>query len=269
MLARAALAVLALTGLRAITPLGAHAPRVVTVVAHDYAFTAPDTIPSGATTFRLVNRGPSDHHLMVLAVPAGMSLATFDRLMRADSSDAIASIGGTEGTEGHGDAWATLDLAPGSYVLVCLLPLPDGSGSHRSRGMFHGLTVVPAKHPAPMPHADVVVGMDDYAFAMSDTIAAGRRLVRFENRGKRLHLAVVRRLAPGKTLADLAAWAATRQGPDPSTSIGGVTEMAPGRVTLDRLDLTPGRYVLLCVDDDGTRPKLHYAMGTVREFVAR
>ncbi|HEU6452824.1 MAG TPA: hypothetical protein VFT57_15515 [Gemmatimonadaceae bacterium] len=239
----------------------------------DYAFKAPDTIVAGATTFHLVNKGPSQHHLVIFALPEGMSLATFDRLMRADSvgGTGIEVVGGAEApADGATDAWATLDLAPGNYALTCLLPLPDGSGTHRSRGMFRALTVVPAAgKPARMPHADVVVRMTDYAFDSPATIPAGRRLVRFENAGAHSHLALVARLAPGKTLADAEAWQVKHDGPQPFVYVGGVTAMAPGRASIARLDLEPGRYFIACVDNDGTAPKLHYEVGMVREFTAQ
>jgi hypothetical protein len=246
---------------------------VVEVKAFDYAFSAPDTILAGATTFHLVNQGPSQHHLVIFALPGGMSLATFDRLMRADSIDGtgIEVVGGAEGpADGTTEAWATLDLAPGSYVLTCLLPLPDGSGTHRSHGMFRALTVVPATgEPARMPRADVTVRMSDYAFVAPATIAAGRHLVRFENAGVHSHLALVSRLAPGKTLADAAAWEVKPEGPQPFVYVGGVTAMAAGRASVARLDLEPGRYFIACVDDDGTAPKLHYEVGMVREFTVQ
>lgn len=255
------------------TPESAPSPRVVDVKTFDYAFSAPDTISAGATTFHLINQGPSQHHLVIFALPEGMSLATFDRLMRADSigGTGIEIVGGTEGpADGASEAWAMLDLAPGNYVLTCLLPLPDGSGTHRSHGMFRALTVVPAAgKPAPMPHADVVVRMTDYAFDAPATIPTGRRLVRFENAGAHSHLALVARLAPGKTLADAAAWEMKHEGPQPFVYVGGVTAMAPGRESIARLDLEPGRYFIACVDNDGTAPKLHFQVGMVREFTVQ
>ena len=239
----------------------------------DYAFSAPDTIPAGATTFHLVNQGPSQHHLVIFALPKGMPLSTFDRLMHADSisGTGIELVGGAEGpADGATDAWATLELAPGSYVLTCLLPLPDGSGTHRSHGMFRAITVVPAVgEPARMPRADVTVRMTDYSFDAPPTIEAGRTLVRFDNVGTHSHLALVARLAPGATLADAAAWEMKPEGPQPFVYVGGVTAMAPGRASIARLDLEPGRYFIACIDTDGTAPKMHFEVGMVREFTVR
>jgi uncharacterized cupredoxin-like copper-binding protein len=252
----------------------AQAPHSVTVYTADYAFTAPDSIPAGATTFTLVNRGPSEHHLVMFALPEGMTLARFDHLMRTDSTDGsgsdgtgIIKVGGMDLAAGSDSASALLDLAPGTYVLTCLLPLPDGSGTHRMRGMFRALTVVPSpRSRATLPHADVVVRMTDYSFDAPPTLKAGRRLVRFENAGKHPHMAIVRRLAAGKTLADEATWATRQSGPEPSIAAGGATDLAPGRASVNVLDLEPGHYFMVCGATEGTAPKMHFQVGMVREF---
>lgn len=252
----------------------AQAARSVTVYAADYAFTAPDSIPAGATTFTLVNRGPSEHHLVMFALPVGMTLARLDHLMRTDSTDGsgsdgtgIIKVGGMDLAAGSDSASALLDLAPGTYVLTCLLPLPDGSGTHRMRGMFRALTVVPSSRSrTATPRADAVVHMTDYAFDAPMTLKAGRRVVRFENAGKHPHMAIVRRLAPGKTLGDEAAWATRPTGPEPSIAAGGATDLAPGRASVNVLDLEPGRYFIVCAATEGTAPKMHFQVGMVREF---
>ena len=267
-----------LTALAA-APLAASAqgPRVVDVYSVDYAFIAPDTIAAGATTFHLVNRGPSDHIIVLFALPAGMSLATFDHLMRTDSTDGsgtdgtgIVKVGGPEGPPaGSTESWATIELAPGRYVLTCLLALPDGS-THRMHGMFRQLTVLPASgQKTTMPHADAVVHMTDFAFDGPDSLAPGRHMVRFENAGQRPHMAIILRLAPGKTLADVAAWMTHPEGPAPYSAAGGTTDMAAGRASVVSLDLEAGHYLIACAATEGTAPQAHYQAGMVREFVVR
>jgi len=41
-------------------------PNVVTIVAMDYAFKAPATVPAGLTTVRLVNQGKLLHHVQLV-----------------------------------------------------------------------------------------------------------------------------------------------------------------------------------------------------------
>lgn len=265
----------ALVPLASAPSVRAQAPHVVTVYSADYRFTAPDTIAAGATTFRLVNRGPSEHHIVLFALPPGMSVARFDHLMRTDSTDGsgrdgtgIVKRGGMDLAAGEKEALATVDLAPGTYVLTCLLPLPDGSGTHRMRGMSRELTVVPSMHTSALPNADVVVRLTDYAFDMPAKLRAGRHLVRFENVGAHPHMALVRRMQDGKTLADEVQWAAGGMaGPEPSSAAGGATDIAPGFATINELELRPGRYLLVCGATEGTAPKMHFQVGMFRELV--
>src|SRR5262245_52742826 len=50
-------------------------PRRVSIVAHDYFFDAPDTLPAGPTIFQLENRGQMAHELAIFAARKGVSAA--------------------------------------------------------------------------------------------------------------------------------------------------------------------------------------------------
>ena len=92
----------------------APAPRVVTVIARDHAFEAPDSIASGVVTFRLNDLGPTQHHLIVFRLDDSVSLREFHDRMRAGvvTPAGIAALGGPESTEE-----VTLVLRPGRYAL--------------------------------------------------------------------------------------------------------------------------------------------------------
>src|SRR3990170_1626277 len=49
-------------------------PNVVTVTTSDYRFEAPAEIPAGLTVIRLVNKGPSLHHIQLMKLQDGKSL---------------------------------------------------------------------------------------------------------------------------------------------------------------------------------------------------
>jgi hypothetical protein len=51
------------------------APKIITVVARDYTFAAPDTLPAGPTTFRLENKGKVPHELVIFAAAPGQAPA--------------------------------------------------------------------------------------------------------------------------------------------------------------------------------------------------
>lgn len=78
-------------------PTLAPAPRrVVTVTARDHALEAPDTIANGVVTFRLHDRGPTEHHLIVFRLHDGVSLREFFDGMRAGiaAPAGVTALGG-------------------------------------------------------------------------------------------------------------------------------------------------------------------------------
>jgi hypothetical protein len=89
-------------------------PNVVTVTATDLAFTAPDTIPAGLTTFRLANGGQEPRHLVVIRLTQDVSQATLGTF--------------------------TITLRPGTYVLTCYIPARDGR-PHLMLGMVQEVTI--------------------------------------------------------------------------------------------------------------------------------
>ena len=47
----------------------------VEIIAHNYAFTAPATLPPGPTAFRLINQGTVNHEVQLFRFAAGISAA--------------------------------------------------------------------------------------------------------------------------------------------------------------------------------------------------
>src|ERR1041385_3566364 len=52
-------------------------PNVVTFHAKDFGYDGPAEIPAGLTTFKLVNDGPSLHHMNLVRLDSGKTIADF------------------------------------------------------------------------------------------------------------------------------------------------------------------------------------------------
>lgn len=248
------------------------APNVVTVTAAEFSFHTQRTIPAGVTTLRLVNQGQALHHLQVIRLAAGHTAQEFLQAMgKSDAPPAWATpIGGPNApAPGGGVSEGTLDLQPGEYVLICMIPGPDGA-PHAAHGMVVPLTVVPAKGPtAAEPRADVRMALTDYAFGITPEMKAGHHVVRVENGAGQPHEVFIARLAPGKTVQDLMAWLQNEQGPPPAAPVGGTSFLARGEVNYVNLDLAPGEYALLCFVPDAKDGKPHVAHGMFRQITVR
>jgi len=245
---------------------------VVTVVASDFAFAAPDTIPAGLTTFKMINQGREPHQAVIMGAPEDK---TWDDLRTAVMTPgpipAWMTFPGSPGVVVGGDASnATARLEPGNYFIVCFIPSADGV-PHVMKGMVRRLVVRPApltaSAPAPAPQADIVVTLSDYSFGLSTPLTAGTHTIRVENAGPQLHEVGIERLAPGKTIADWQQWAAAgAKGMGPARPIGGLVGPDKGKVGWFTVTLTPGKYLLACYVPDANDNKPHIEHGMVSEI---
>jgi len=125
---------------------GATAPLAdVTVEMVDFAFTVPEILAAGTQVWRFVNRGEQTHHAVIQRLKPGKTME--------DVMAFAQSFEGEEPTEefayihllspGSGNS-VTLDLTPGTYILLCFLPdyAPGGDGTpHLAHGMMQAVTV--------------------------------------------------------------------------------------------------------------------------------
>ena len=241
-------------------------PNVVTVTAHDFAFEAPAEIPAGLTTFRLVNAGPSLHHIQLIKLEDGKTADDYVAALKAGGPPPrwASLAGGPNPPEPGKSTSATVALEPGSYAMICFVPGTDGV-PHVLKGMVHPFTVTgtPAAGMAE-PKADLVVKLVDFDFQLSAPLTAGKHTIRVENAGSQPHEIAIIRLAPGKTPADIGAWAGKPVGPAPGTLEGGVSGIMPGAHAWAEVDLPPGDYALMCFFPDATDGKPHFVHGMAK-----
>ena len=101
---------------------------VITVHAKDFAYESPRTIPAGMTSFRLVNDGKVLHHMSIVKLLQGKTLADYMTAMKAHGPPPAwtSAVGGPNAAEPGKSVEATLDLEAGNYVLLCLAGLAKG-----------------------------------------------------------------------------------------------------------------------------------------------
>ena len=262
-----------------LTPKKPRAPRVVTVVARNYAFDAPDTIAAGRTELQLINRGTELHHAYLLRLDAGKHLSDLIAAFQAGGPPPawVHDAGGPNSRAPGETSAAVVDLQPGTYAMICVIPSADGM-PHIMKGMSHEFTVVAepravaerATASAIVDRApDVTITLSDYAFDVSGKLASGHHVVRVRNAAAQSHELFVGRLAPGKTAADVVAWVEKQQGPPPAQPLGGRVGLARGTSNDIALDLTPGEYAFFCFIPDAKDGKPHVMHGMVKSFTVR
>jgi hypothetical protein len=252
-------------------PAAEPAPNVVTITATNYKFDAPDSIPAGLTTIRLVDDAGL-HHAELLRLGDGKTVADLEKALKQPGPPQpwIIPAGGPNPPHPNGGvAEVTQTLVPGNYAIICFVPDADGK-PHFVKGMVRPLTVTASTATsAPEPTADVTVTMSDYSYKFSTPLTAGKHVIRIDNAGPQFHELFLARLAPGKTAGDLATWVDKQVGPPPAEPLGGVAALPAGGHAYIPVDLTPGQYGIFCFEPDAKDGKPHVAHGMMQQITVQ
>ncbi len=114
--------------------------RTVDITTTDYAFDLHlhGPLTAGLVRVNLTNAGEVDHQAQLLRLQDGVTEADFTAALKAGGDGAALSLtyaaGGANAVpaDGHQTTWQV--LRAGVYLVVCLLPSPDGM-SHLAMGM--------------------------------------------------------------------------------------------------------------------------------------
>jgi uncharacterized cupredoxin-like copper-binding protein len=243
-------------------------PNLVEFKAHDYQFDAPDSVPAGPTTIRLVNEGKELHHVALVRLEEGKTLKDLMGAFAAGGPPPAWAVdaGGPSAAMPGATIEASLDLEPGRYAALCFVPSADGK-PHLMKGMVRELKVGDATGPArALPPAEIMMTLDDYSFTTDKPITAGRHTIRVVNNAAQSHEMVIVKLQPGKSAEDFARFAEKPAGPPPGAVLDGVAGMAKGGMNQVTVDFQPGEYAFICFIPDAKDGKPHVAHGMVKQF---
>ena len=240
----------------------------ITVTARDYEFVAPDTVEAGVVRVRLVNEGESFHHAQLVRLGAGKTLEDLREALRTEEPEPwIDRVGGPGLIDPGNESIVTVALQPGTYVWVCFVSTDPPEGSpHYEEGMLRPMEVTGSGRPRLPDSADILLLLSDYDFKFSKPPTPGTHVLRVRNMSGQPHEVVFVRFHEGKTMEDLMAWAATREGPRPADPLGGVMALDEGHVNLMELALTPGEYGIMCFVPDKVDGRPHAAHGMAKSF---
>ena len=126
---------------------GDAADGAVAITLKEFAVAAePASVPAGSVTFDVTNEGPDDvHEFVVISTDLGATeLPTDDDGAVLETGEGMEVVDEIEDIPIGDTPTLTVDLAAGSYVLICniLQEEPDGTlEAHYSVGMRTGFTV--------------------------------------------------------------------------------------------------------------------------------
>ena len=268
------------SGHHTVTTFWLHAPHashlrpsipLLTVVASDFAYQAPDTIRAGLVRVRLRGAGREPHILQLIRLAPPHRSTDYLEYREAHGRDPVwaAHVGGPTVVFGTDSTEVLLDLAPGEYVMLCPVTSKSDHVAHSAKGMVRALTVVPPVSRVREPRVDLTLTLVDYGFDFSTTPRAGRRIVRVVNGAGQPHEVTLVRLEPGMHVADVLRWANDFRGPMPGSVVGGTTGLSRGEHAVLDVTLVPGTYAMLCFVPDAKDGRSHIAHGMTAEFTVR
>ncbi len=245
-------------------------PQQVTITATDYGYVLPSApVHAGLTTITLVNEGQELHHMQLVHLTEGKTVADLSAAVAGGKMppEWAAEAGGPNGALPGSTANATLILEPGLYALYCRIPSPDGV-SHLAKGMVIGMEVQPATGPvAALPPGDIQMGLFDYGFSMSPSPGAGAHTFYVTNQATQPHEVVLVKLEPGATMAPWTEWLkGGMKGPPPGMPFAGLTDIDPGAAESFTATLEPGTYGLICFVPDAGDGAPHVLHGMSSTF---
>jgi hypothetical protein len=238
--------------------------HVVDLVAGDFFFRGPDSIPPGLTTFRL-RALQGGHAAWVVRIPPGHTIAELLDVAAAHGPPRWATnLGGPGFPPTGGSANATMVLEPGEYAIVCYVRVetPAGAGAgagttapmpatHVQRGMIRRLVVRATperpRTPGALPTPAATVRMVDHEFHVSAPLRAGRQVLRVVNAGRAPHEFKLHRVLPGRTGAESLAWTPESGTPPPDEEVATLATLPPGGALTTTVELAAGEYTLFCV----------------------
>lgn len=263
--------VLLIAGLAvACAPSAAPIPQV-TIKAHDFSYEGPSKLNAGLNTIKLTNEGQEMHHAQLARLNDGVTMEQLQQALQTDENAALGmvTLAGGPGAIGPSQSTeATLNLAPGHYLMLCFIPSADGV-PHLAKGMISTFEVAGTQSAAAELKADRTVTLKDFMFDLPQQIKGGLQTWKIVNAGPQPHEIIMFRINDGKTLDDVMKWAETMAGAPPFTMIGGMQGLTPGQTGWLTMDLKPGSYVASCDIPDPASGKPHSELGMLMPFTVQ
>jgi hypothetical protein len=245
---------------------------VAIFVADDHGFEGPDRLAAGWITIRIHNHGLEPHHIQLLKLSDGKTLADLSNALRTPLiavPDWAKHSGGPNAVDSGGIAEARVHLDPGSYALICVIPVKDGT-PHVALGMSKELRVTEQGAFSQRLTNHYHVAMRDYEFVLVEPVSKGTHSFYVKNRGSQPHQVSLVRLDPTSAASDIpAAFTTNSQTAIPGKLVGGMSGLEPEGEGSFTADLSEGRYALICLFPNPGSSSSHAAKGMVLDFTVK
>lgn len=257
--------------------------EIVEVITYGMDFNLPDTLKSGWTTFKYINKSYEPHFFIFEKMPDSVGIneykselvppfkKAFELLAEGNVEAGMKEFekipqwfysvefgGGVALTSAQTTTQSTIFLNPGTYVMECYVRMPNGL-PHAFMGMLKELTVLEASNEQSAPNADHNISVSsEEGIAFIDTLSVGEYVlsVSFKDQKKYEHMlghdVNLVKIANDSLLPVLGDWlnaadfqAFRSPAPEGLTFLGGVEDLESGNTGYFNVNLSKGKYVLI------------------------
>lgn len=244
----------------------------VTMVATDYAFEAPQSVPIGLVSITLDNQGKEDHQVNIARMRDGVTREQITQALEGPPEQLLpllSFVGGVNTIAPGKQQTVVVNLPAGDYMGFCFIASPDGK-AHVEKGMTASFTANQPSGTLPAePTANGQVTLKDFSIEIPESLSPGATTWKVSNTGSQPHELALMKLAEGKTMSDFEAYMQDPSGEQPFTSAGGMGALDPGLSGWNNLTLEPGDYVAFCFVPDPSTGKAHVELGMMKPFTVK
>lgn len=219
------------------------APPIVEVRGDEYAYVLPQSIEGGAVTMRFTNTGEELHEYALgkLTRPDAVDDLR-EAIAKQDSGrfgELVDDVGGVPTLSPGEEVSITRELEPGTYVLLCFVPSPDGT-PHVAKGMLRTFDVK-GDSGAELPEADAAIVARNDSFEIPE-LPAGEQTLELRNDSSEPREFYLYSPEPGVTLKQVEAWGEGGFKGEPlAVLLGAMQSIPPGASVYLTVDLEAGR----------------------------
>lgn len=255
-------------------------PDVVEIITTEYAILAPETLPTGWTTFSFSNQGGQVHFVAMYRLVDGKTIddqlthvaPVFDPLMEGLRSGELSKadigpffeenvpewglqmtwVGGAGLLSPGRSTQSTFYIdKPGTYLVECYVKSPDGKW-HTLMGMMQQINVQEATHKRQPPVAKYTLNVTNNGISGPTEVTSGKHTFRInindDPAGFMPYDVNLAKLDEGTDLDSVYFWmdwtnVGGLRAPAPVTFLGGLEHMRADNHGYVTVDLSPGNYL--------------------------
>ncbi len=257
-------------------PHDVHNDDMINITAIDYAFEAPDEIPSGWTAIEYTNNGQEPHMLLFHRLPNDKTFEDFTSEVYPQVNDLWLGVrdeglslpearqkfelpewfNAAKQWRGGGGIIApgftsiiTLNLEPGTYAMECYVKTVDGE-LHAMEGMIRELKVTNHRSDTKPPEANIRITLTNNKMSIDGDLTPGKHTIAVHHAEGLMHNVNVVRLEPESSIHKVVDWMdwlniSGLWPPAPASFHGGMHILQQGETGYFTVDLDPGRYLFV------------------------